>query len=240
MTIRRTIPPVLASGALLAGLLAGPAAADPTAVTFRVTIENVSTLGQLDTDRAGGQIPLSPGVYAVHRGGEVLFTPGEPASEGVERIAEDGAPAVSLADLAATNRVRTSGLLDGDGPGTAPILTGQTGTFEVTASRGDRLSILTMFVQSNDLFFADDGEGIALFERGRPVAGDVTDQLLLWDAGTEEDTAPGTGPYQVLAQPGPDSGPDEDEDVTLAAETGDGFDLPAVADVIRVTVTPIG
>lgn len=127
---------------------------------------------------------------------------------------------------------------DADAPG--PLFPG--GIYEVSfhAAPGHALSFATMFVQSNDLFFADDGEGIALFERGRPIAGDVTDQLLLWDAGTEEDAAPGTGPYQVLAQPGPDSGPDEGEDVTLASETGDGFDLPPVADVVRVTVTPIG
>lgn len=139
--------------------------------------------------------------------------------------------------LAATNRVRGSGLLEADGGG--PVLAGQTGTFEVTARRSDRLSILTMFVQSNDFFYGDDGEGIALFERGRPISGDVTGDLLLWNAGTERDTARGTGPYQVLVQPSPDSGPGEGEVVMLSSQTDDDFDLPAVADVIRVTVEPI-
>ena len=119
-----------------------------------------------------------------------------------------------------------------------PVLAGDSVTWTVTARRGDRLSLVTMFVQSNDAFFGDDGSGIALFERSEPISGDVTDQLALWDAGTEVDTAPGTGPYQALAQPGPDTGPDEDG--VVGSASGTGFDSPAVADVITVSVTPIG
>ncbi|WP_416208525.1 spondin domain-containing protein [Fodinibius sp.] len=51
-----------------------------------------------------------------------------------------------------------------------------------------------MFVQSNDLFFSFDSEGIALFdENGNPVSGDITDRIMLWDAGTETDEEPGVG-----------------------------------------------
>ncbi len=226
----------IAGTTLLAGLLAAPAVAAPAEVTFEVTVHNVSTLGQLDTDRAGGQIPLSPPVYAVHRGAEVLFAVGEEASPGLEDVAEDGTVAVLLDELSSDPRVSDAGAAFGPA---GPVLAGESTTFEVTARRGDRLSLATMFVQSNDYFFADDGEGIRLFERGEPISGDVTAALDLWDAGTEQDFTPGTGPFQVLAQGGAlDVGPDEGGVIGLASD--DGFELPADEDVIRVTIEPIG
>lgn len=49
-----------------------------------------------------------------------------------------------------------------------------------------------MFVPSTDLFYAQDENGIAVFdETGMPISGDVTDQVMLWDAGTEENQEPG-------------------------------------------------
>ena len=40
-----------------------------------------------------------------------------------------------------------------------------------------------MFVASNDLFYAPNGDGIELFNGNTPVTGDITSQILLWDAG---------------------------------------------------------
>jgi hypothetical protein len=222
------------AGALGAGVAE---AGGPRQVRFEVTITNVSELGQLPTDRAGGQIPLSPGVWAVAKGSDnPLFDVGAAASAGIEGVAEDGAVDTLTGEAAAVNRV--SAVAPFFGPA-GPILTGQSTTFTVTGTPGDRLFLATMFVQSNDFFFANDG-GIRLFEGNRPVSGDVTAAIDLWDAGTEVDTAPGTGEFQVLAQSGPNTGPDEHGVVTLATETGDGFDLPANDDVIRVTITPVG
>ena len=56
---------------------------------------------------------------------------------------------------------------------------------EVTAEAGDYLSFATMFVQSNDLFYAPSDRGIALFPNGLALEGDITDLVELWDAGTE-------------------------------------------------------
>ena len=56
-----------------------------------------------------------------------------------------------------------------------------------------------MLVGSNDLFLAPLGTGIDLYdENGNPVNGDITDQVYLWDAGTEVNRAPGSDD-----QPGP-------------------------------------
>ncbi|MEM6335429.1 MAG: spondin domain-containing protein, partial [Bacteroidota bacterium] len=64
--------------------------------------------------------------------------------------------------------------------GPAPIFPGEQYTIEFTAAPGSQLSFATMFIQSNDLFYAFRPEGIALFdENGDPISGDVTDQVFL-------------------------------------------------------------
>ncbi|NNE11871.1 MAG: hypothetical protein HKN41_06435 [Ilumatobacter sp.] len=225
----------LAAAAITATSGFGAAQAGAPQQTFEVTISNVSELGQLDTDRAGGQIPLSPGVWAVTKGAaNPLFEVGEPATAGLEDVAEDGIPGVLLAEAEATNRVVDAAVLPQP---VGPILGGGSYTFTVTASPGQRLSLATMFVQSNDYFYGNP-LGIRLFDGNTPVSGDVTDQINLYDAGTEVDQVPGQGADQVLAQSGPDTGAAENGVIVSAFE--DGFDLPADEDVIRVTVTPVG
>jgi hypothetical protein len=96
-----------------------------------------------------------------------------------------------------------------------------------------------MFGQSNDLFYAPKEEGIALFDAsGKPVAGDITSQILLWDAGTEVNEEPGLGPNQAPLQPAPNTGPAEHGVVRPINEVKDGFHYPTVAEVLRVTITP--
>jgi hypothetical protein len=209
---------------------------------FRVRIENVSTGDTLRTMDGSVAVPLSPGAFAVHTEPGVLFTPGEPASEGLERIAEDGMPATLVESLSGMEMTTTGGAFDtpagASSPG--PIAPGDAYEFEVTAGHDARLSFVTMFIHSNDLFYAPGSEGIALFDGDEPVDGDVTGQVQLWDAGTEVNEEPGTGPNQAPRQSGPDTGEDENGTVRLVAEIDDGFSYPAVADVIRVTVTPVG
>src|SRR5205823_12964939 len=109
--------------------------------------------------------------------------------------------------------------------------------FTVTATPGDRLHFAVMFVKSNDLFYAPREGGIALFNgKGRPIAGDRTADLVLWDAGTEVNEAPGAGPNQATRQSQPNTGPDENG---VVRPVKDGFTYPAVAKVIRVTITPL-
>jgi hypothetical protein len=107
----------------------------------------------------------------------------------------------------------------------------------VKAEPGDRLVFASMFVQSNDKFFATDSAGIDLFEGLYPVAGDLTSKVVLWDAGTEKDEAPGTGPNQAPRQAGPNTSPDEHGVIRVA---DDGFAYPAVSDLVQLTVRPQG
>jgi hypothetical protein len=96
--------------------------------------------------------------------------------------------------------------------GTGPATPGNAFTFAFTAPKGARFSFVSMFGQSNDWFFAPDSMGIALYDgSGNPKSGDVTDEIYLWDAGTEENQPPLQGSNQAPRQAAPATGPaDED------------------------------
>lgn len=70
--------------------------------------------------------------------------------------------------------------------------------FSFTAGPGSKLSFSTMFVKSNDLFYAPSDDGIALFVNNTAISGDITAQIMLWDAGTEVNEEPGMGANQPL------------------------------------------
>jgi len=213
------------------------------AQAFTVRIENVSTDQTLSPSEGGPQpVPLSPGAYAVFSDGNPLFTPGESdRGQGLERIAEDGDPTTLVESLGGQQGVVGFGLFNTpvgtDQPG--PIGPGQAYEFVVQGGPEDALTFATMFIPSNDLFFAPGESGISLFDQqGSPVDGDVTDQVQLWDAGTEVNEEPGVGSNQAQRQSGTDTGPAEQEPIQLVADRNDGFTYPAVADVVAVTVSP--
>ncbi|MEZ5357241.1 MAG: spondin domain-containing protein [Candidatus Zixiibacteriota bacterium] len=107
----------------------------------------------------------------------------------------------------------------------------------VTASPGDHLSFTSMFGQSNDLFYAPGAVGIPLFKWGRrPISGDVTKFVRLWDAGTEVNQEPGLGPDQAPRQSGPNTGETENKRVL---PVHDQYTYPKTKDVIKVTITPV-
>ncbi len=187
------------------------------AVMFQAFILNSSTAETLNTSNGSVPVPLAPGVWVVHQDPGPLFTAGHTdRGEGLEALAEDGNPAALDASLA-TN-FESSGVfntpLGADQPG--PALPGDIYSFTFSARPGDYLNFATMFVQSNDLFYSPSGQGIALFdEDGNPTAGNVSDQVSLWDSGTEVDEEPGTGPNQAPRQSGPNTGDDENGLVVL-------------------------
>lgn len=221
--------------------------------TFTVTVEAVSTPGTVDTERAMGVVPLSPGAWAVYTGANPAFTVGESANAGTELIAEDGFPGGSLppesgglADtLAAAENVTDSGTFVASGGDLAPALApGASAEFTASASPGDLLTMETMFVQSDDWFYGFDG--LSLFDGDRPISGTVTNELGLYDAGTEVDAPPGHGPTSppgAVQKPvqdpmATDVGTDEHEPVQLASERHPDYDIPATDEVIEVTITP--
>ena len=209
-------------------------------VPFRVLIENVS---DENTIAGVGAVPLSPGAWAVHTSGDPFFTVGDmDRGEGLEAIAEDGSPGELVGNLATLSGVISSDYFNTPigASEPAPIFPGDGYEFTVYGVPGDYLNLATMFIQSNDLFYAPDGNGIPLFDGdGNPIDGDVTADVLLWDAGTEVNQEPGVGADQAPRQSGPNTGADEGGPVVLIADGmmgPGGFSYPNAADVIRVTV----
>lgn len=185
-------------------------------------------------NQTGITVPLSPGVFAIYSGDNPIFMSGSPDfGDGLEAIAEDGNPSMLDAALKSIGNVKSSDIFQqadqADSPG--PLLPGQTFSFKFLATRGDKLTFATMYAQSNDVFYAPAENGIQLFENGRPVTGDVTDQVMLWDAGTEMNEMPGFGPYQAPRQDSPDTGPADSNDNVRPVD--DGYTYPGV---IKVTI----
>lgn len=79
------------------------------------------------------------------------------------------------------------------GGGTPPVIfPGQSVSFSFYAGPGQALSFATMYGWSNDLFFAPENPGIKLYDdAGKPLTGDVSAQIKLWDNGTRINQAPG-------------------------------------------------
>ena len=230
---------VLATLLLLTGGISAQAADE----TFTVRIENVSAANALKLSNGKTEpVGAPPVLYLVHTNSAPLFTSGQPdRGKGLEALAEDGPTAPlekSLKGQPGIVHVGSTNTPVGAGsPG--DIWPGQAFEFKVAAKPGERLTFATMFVQSNDLFYAPREDGIALFDAsGKPMSGDVTSQILLWDAGTEVNEEPGLGPNQGPLQAAPNTGPAEHGVVRPITEVKDGFHYPTVPEVLRVTITP--
>lgn len=107
--------------------------------------------------------------------------------------------------------------------------------FSFEAGPGTKLSFATMYVASNDLFYAPSGEGIELFSDGVALSGDITSQVMLYDAGTEVNEEPGAGPNQPMIGGG-GVGTAEGGTVKEISMVNDGFTYPTVAENIMIWV----
>ncbi len=189
--------------------------------------------------KTGVTSPLAPGAFVVHTNNDPIFTQGvADRGQGLEGLAEDGGGADLAAELDGEDGIELAQAF-GETINTGqagPALPGDGYTFTFSAEEGDRLSLATMWVQSNDLFFAPDRDGVALFSSsGTPISGDVTAQFSLWDSGTEVNEPPGVGPNQAPRQSAAGAGTQE-SNVVMAPN--DGYSYPSVGSVIRVTITP--
>jgi hypothetical protein len=120
-----------------------------------------------------------------------------------------------------------------------PATPGKFFKFSFNAPLGAKLSFATMFGQSNDLFFAPGEDGIMLYDDRNPITADVTEQIKLWDAGTEVNEEPGAGPNQAPRQSSPNTGTSENGVVKEISKVMDGYTYPKVSDVIKVELKHI-
>jgi hypothetical protein len=228
------------SVAVLAVAQVAQAQGAPAATKFTIKVENISK-GEVLKLSNGKTAPFvsAPVLWAVHTGSaNPIFVAGEvDAGKGLETLAETGNPAPLAKSLDGATGIVAVGADDrpvGSDAG-GPIPPGKGYQFEVTAAPGQTLSLAWMFGQSNDLFYSND-RPIALFDAaGKPVTGDITPQLSLWDAGTEANEEPGLGPNQGPRQKTPQAGIAEHEGI---AHVRDRFSYPRTADVLRLTITP--
>ena len=201
----------------------------------------------------GFAVPLSPGVFAVHEGEQfVILQEGQAAGDqGLEQLAEDGvatALGTSLASSVTNGDLTASGVFDTSVDGAeGPIGPGGSYQFTIPADAvgpDAYLSLVTMMVQSNDIVYSTPDEGIPLFDaNGNPLTGDISTQMVAYDAGTEVDEFPGAGLNQPIRQAAPDTGTDEGGVVTVVAAddrtpSEEGFIYRPVEQRIRVTITP--
>ncbi|HUR94975.1 MAG TPA: spondin domain-containing protein [Gemmatimonadales bacterium] len=242
MSLARAVSLSVAVLALAEGVVAqgAPAQDAPAATRFTIKVENISK-GEVLKLSNGKAAPFvsAPVLWAVHTGSRSpIFAAGQlDAGKGLETLAETGNPAPLLESLGDATGVVAVGADDrpvGSAAG-GPIIPGERYQFDVTAVPGQTLSLAWMFGQSNDLFFAND-RPITLFDpTDKPVTGEMTLQLALWDAGTELNEEPGLGPNQGPRQKTPDAGITEHQGI---AHVRDRFSYPRTTDVLRLTITP--
>jgi len=214
---------------------------EPTKFTVRV--ENISNPAGM-TASNGEKFPfaLSPGMFVLSEKSAALFTEGKPARKnGLEMQAEDGDPSGLVASLLAMHH---SSNLHGvfntpmGAMAAGPIRPGDSFEFTVTAMPGMKLFMTQMFGQSNDWFYSPGANGIALFDsKGNAVSGDITNQLYLWDAGTEKDEEIGIGPNQGPRQKGMNTGEAENG---VVHRVKDARWAGRNAEYFRITITPEG
>lgn len=235
-TSRAGLAAGLMAGTMLAAAVAAPAIAE---TEFIVRIYNAGTDGSMTLADGSTETPLlSWGVYAVHASPNALFTPGQAAGDtGLEELAEDGNIDKMTEWLAGRRDLLASGPLKARAiKGQAAIYPGGLYRAVFKANPGDSFSFAIMLEQSNDGFYAPGPEGIALFDgAGNPISEDVTDQVRFWDAGTEVNQPPGLGPDTGLKEKGPNQGASENG---VVHAMNDGYDYPAIRDVIKVSIKP--
>jgi len=222
--IKRKLFLSLAAVAMMFGIYTVSLAQDKKEVKFTVRIENVSNPdGQVAKDGAKWPFALSPGLWVVHEREVRLYREGVVANGGLEEEAESGNPGALVKNLEGRGHEGSHGeMLHGvfntpvGGSSPAPIGPGGAYEFTFTAKPGMRLSVLTMFGQSNDWFYAPKRQGIDLFTNGKPLSGDITSSFMLYDAGTEKDEEPGVGPNQGPRQKDPNAGEPENGKVHAA------------------------
>ena len=180
----------------------------------------------------GVNTPLAPVAHTVHTGANPIFAPGGRASAGLEKLAEQGDPTDLVAMLPGEAGAQAIGR---GATGAGPIFPPHGNfSFEITASRGDRLSLATMFGQSNDWFYALHNQ--PLFDAaGQPIEGNFTHAVHLYNAGTEVDEPIGFGPNQAPRQAGPDSGLAEGGTVHMVTQ----MPYADAATVLHLTITPL-
>ena len=225
-------------GAVLS--VAGVAAGNGDKPTkFTVRVENI-TKPDVFTASNGVKwsLAFSPGTAVVHTDIAPIFTAGKKdRGKGLEAQSEDGDPSMLAKSLEGGKGIKSVTVFNtpvgASIPG--PITPSAAYELSISAMPGDRLSMTIMMGQSNDWFYAPTESGIELFKNGKAISGDISSQIMMWDAGTEVDQEPGIGSDQGPRQKGPNTGKAENG---VVHNIQDGKLYSTASSVMRVTITP--
>lgn len=207
-----------------------------------VRIENITKADAFRaSDGVKWSLAFSPGLAVVHTDKAPIFTAGKKdRGKGLEAQAEDGNPATLAKSLESDKGIKSVVVFNTLMGQKSPGRVGPGAAYEcsIEAAPGSKLAVTSMFGQSNDLFYAPNESGIALFSNSKPISGDITAKIILWDAGTEVNEEPGIGPNQAPRQTAPDTGKDENSVVKDIKDIKNGFNYPKTTSVMKVTITP--
>jgi hypothetical protein len=201
---------VIVALATLALAAAVPAAfgGSPELSTYRVTLVNLTS-----------SQPFSPPVAATHQKAIRMFQVGSVASSELAAIAQDGNEVPMFNRFATSDKVTQA--VDVGRPltrsGTTVGSFTDTATFEISAAPGDKFSIATMLICTNDGFLGLDAVKL-------PKAGSQTFFLAGYDAGAEENTEQSVDlvdPCSVLGPTPLPGDPDGNRDAEVATVPAD-------------------
>jgi len=228
----------VAVGAVL-GLAAVAAANGDKPTQFAIRVEN-TTQAEAFTASNGVKwsLAFSPGTAVVHTLKAPIFTAGKKdRGQGLEAQSEDGDPSTLAKSLVGGKGIKSVAVFNTPAGASAPgpITPGTAYETTISAVPGDRLSLTLMMGQSNDWFYAPAESGIELFKNGKAISGDISSQMMLWDAGTEVDQEAGIGSNQGPRQKGPNTGKAENG---VVRRVQDGKTYSNAAAVLRVVIKP--
>lgn len=171
-TLKNRLTLGLAVAALALTLPAAPVAqAQTPSHSFRIAV----TITNITYDQI-----ISPPVVLTHRAGFSLFELGQPASEALRYLAEDGMTGPFTDLLAGESMVYDFGVAEGG------IMPGSSMTVELDAGYYyNRVSLAGMLVSTNDAFVALDGQYYQAFGWGSNLR---SFDAAAYDAGTEVNT----------------------------------------------------
>lgn len=228
-----------AAAGMVIGMAGIVSAASDQPTKFSIRVENI-TKPEAFTASNGAKwsLAFSPGTAVVHTDSAPIFASGQKdRGQGLEAQSEDGDPSKLAAALKSVKGVKSVALYNtpvgAKGPG--PITPGAAYETTVSALPGDRLSMTLMMGQSNDWFYAPAEAGIELFKDGKAISGDISGQIMLWNAGTEVDQEAGIGSDQGPRQKGPNTGKAENG---VVRQVQDGKAYAIGSNVLRVTIKP--
>lgn len=192
---------------VLLGILALGASVSAQAALLQVTVTNVAQ----DSD-----FFLTPLWVGLHNGDFDLFDNREPATAGLELLAEEGDPSVLSGEFAAaTNGLGVDGVItNAAGFAGAPVLDpGETGSLTLTiddTSLNTFFSFASMVIPSNDSFIGNvKQDAYRIFNDDGTFADPADIEIFgrdIWDAGTELNNASGGAAFSALGGVGADEG----------------------------------